>query len=528
MIKTTRHHLTAAALLAVTSALHAGTEAKPAEIQYDDALDLRLAEIRSVANAGPFKANWESLAGYQIPAWYQDAKFGIFIHWGAYSVPAYGSEWYPREMYTKGAPKKVFEHHVATYGPQDKFGYKDFLPKFKAEKFDPVAWAKLFKDAGARYVIPVAEHHDGFPMYASAYTNWDASEIGPKRDIIAELAKTIRAEGLHFGVSSHRAEHWWFYGGGRQFPSDVQDERFRSLYGPARDRKESEDGKTPPDKAFLDDWLLRTSELVDKFQPEVIWFDWWIAQPAFSQHLQTFSSYYYNRASKGQNMGAINYKKFGGESFPDTAGVLDIERGGLADIRSLYWQTDTSVSKNSWGYITNQDYKTVNSLVDDLIDIVSKNGCMLLNIGPRPDGTIPEKEQEMLREMGSWLKQNGEAIYNTRPWTKFGEGSTKVMDGTMHNDAEDKRKDFNADDVRFTRNGDTVYATILAWPGDSATFTIRSFTPAALPKGVKEVALLGTSDTLKWTHDDKGLHVTLPAKAPGQHAFVLKVSPAMR
>ena len=221
-------------------------------------------------------------------------------------------------------------------------------------------------------------------------------------------------------------------------------------------------------------------------------------------------------------MVAINYKAFGGESFPDTAGVLDIERGGLADKRELYWQTDTSVSKNSWGYITNHDYKTVNSLVDDLIDIVSKNGCMLLNIGPKPDGTIPQKEQDMLLEMGAWLKQNGEAIYGSRTWDSFGEGATKVKDGHMDNDAESKRKDFNSDDVRFTTQGDTVYATVLAWPGNGKKFTVRSFTSAAL-QGIKGVSMIGAGD-LKWNQDANGLHVTLPKKAPGKHAYVLKIT----
>jgi len=485
----------------------------------------KLASVKHEADHGPFQSNWDSLSHYQIPAWYQDAKFGIFIHWGAYSVPAFGSEWYPREMYIPGMPKKVYEHHLQTNGPLDKFGYKDFIPLFKGEKFDPVAWARLFKESGARYVIPVAEHHDGFPMYDSAYTVWNAAKMGPKRDVIAELSRSIRAEGLHFGVSSHRAENWWFYGGGRKIKSDVQDDRYRALYGPARDREESESGKTPPDQSFLDNWLLRCVELVDKYQPEIVWFDWWIASPAFSQNLQIFSAYYYNRSSHWPNMGAINYKAFGGESFPDTAGVLDIERGGLADIRSLYWQTDTSVSKTSWGYVTNQDYKTVNSLVDDLVDIVSKNGCMLLNIGPRPDGTIPEPEQQMLREIGVWLKQNGEAIYDTRPWIKFGEGSTQVADGKMTNDAEHRRKDFGKDDVRFTRNGDTVYAILLDWPGDQAKITIRSLTPAALPNGIKAVTMLGSASPLTWTVDAQGLHVTLPAKAPGLHAYALKITP---
>lgn len=488
-------------------------------------INARLQAIDQVVESGPFAADWQSLAEYTIPDWYQDAKFGIFIHWGAYSVPAFGSEWYPREMYIPGSPKGAHEHHVATYGPVDEFGYKDFIPMFKAERFDPDEWVALFKDSGARYIIPVAEHHDGFPMYASDYTHWDASEMGPKRDIIMELSQRVRAAGLHFGVSSHRAENWWFFGGGRKIPSDVQDDRYRELYGYAMDRDESEaENGTPPNKDFLDDWLLRCAELVDKFEPEVIWFDWWIAQPAFQKHLQTFSAYYYNRGLTWDNMVAINYKKFGGESFPDTAGVLDIERGGLADIRELYWQTDTSVSKNSWGYIENHDYKSVNSLVDDLIDIVSKNGCMLLNIGPRADGTIPEREQQMLREIGAWLKVNGEAIYGTRPWVKFGEGKTKVVDGMMSNDAERHRTDFDATDIRFTRNGDTLYAIVMDWPGPDGV-DIRSLgTGSGSGFGkVSNVELIGHEGALDWEQTTDALSIAFPEQPCGQHAFVLRV-----
>ena len=177
------------------------------------------------------------------------------------------------------------------------------------------------------------------------------------------------------------------------FDSDVKDPRYAGLYGPARSREKAEDQTEPPDQEFLDDWLARTVELVDKYQPQLVWFDWWIAQPAFHPNLQTFAAFYYNRGAEWGKGVAINYKKHGGESFPDTAGVLDIERGQLADLRPIFWQTDTSVSKTSWGYVGNHEYKTVDSIVDDLVDIVSKNGSLLLNIGPKPDGTIPEPEE---------------------------------------------------------------------------------------------------------------------------------------
>ena len=481
-------------------------------------IDATLKTIDKVAADGPFQPTWDSLAKYKVPDWYQDAKFGIFIHWGVYSVPAFGNEWYPREMYNADESRRgIYQHHLDTYGPPSKFGYKDFIPMFKAEKFDAAAWADLFKKAGARYVIPVAEHHDGFPMYDCSYTAWNAAKMGPKRDVIGELAAAVRRKGMVFGLSSHRVENWWFYGEGRKIESDVTDERYRGLYGPARDRKESEDQKTPPDQRFLSDWLLRCCELVDKYQPQVVWFDWWIAQPAVHPYLKTFSAYYYNRGAQWSKGVAINYKKHGGESYPDTAGVLDIERGQLAATRDLFWQTDTSVSKTSWGYVTNHEYKTVDSIVDDLVDIVSKNGCLLLNIGPKPDGTIAEPEQQMLLAIGQWLKINGDAIYGTRPWRVFGEGPTQVAEGSF---GEKDRKEFTAQDIRFTTKGKTLYAIVLGWPADGKV-GIRSLSKDK--SQVKRVRLLGHRGKLDWKQTADGLEVSLPAKAPCEYAVTLEI-----
>lgn len=478
-------------------------------------------EAKDVAARGPFAPEWASLEKYQVPDWYQDGKFGIFIHWGVYSVPAFGNEWYPRNMYKQG--EEAFAHHVKTWGPQNAFGYKDFIPMFKAERFDARGWAALFKAAGARYVVPVAEHHDGFPMYASSLTDWSAAKMGPRRDVIGELALAVRAEGMVFGVSSHRAEHWWFFDQGMTFDSDVRDPRNAGLYGPARSQQKAEDQTEPPNQEFLDDWLARTVELVDKYRPQLVWFDWWIAQPAFHTNLRTFAAFYYNRGAEWGKGVAINYKKHGGESFPDTAGVLDIERGQLAELRPLFWQTDTSVSKTSWGYVGNHEYKTVDSIVDDLVDIVSKNGSLLLNIGPKPDGTIPEPEEKMLREIGAWLEVNGEAIYGTRPFAVFGEGPTRVVEGPF---GDTKRKVFTAEDIRFTTRGDVVYAIALAWPEDGR-LTIRSLARSSphLQGEIRGVALLGASSPLEWSRDAKGLHVTLPTgERPSPHALALRIT----
>ncbi len=483
----------------------------------------RLTGIQNVANRGPFQPTWESITNlFRTPDWYQDAKFGLFIHWGAYAVPAFGSEWYPRNMYVAGSGE--FKHHVATYGPQARFGYKDFFQSFKAERFDPTAWAKLFKEAGVKYVVPVAEHHDGFAMYASDLSDWTAAKLGPRRDVLGELAKAFRKRGLVVGASSHHAEHWFFFDNGMYFESDVRDPRFADLYGPAVNKRTSEAQVEPPTKEFLDDWLLRSCEIVDKYRPEVLYFDWWICQPVFQPYLKTFAAYYYNRGVGWKKQVAINFKEWEGISFPRGAGVFDMERGAAADIQPAFWQTCTSVSKNSWGYITNHLYKETREIVHDLVDIVSKNGTMLLNIGPKADGTIPEHEQQMLREIGAWLKINGEAIYSTRPWHKFGEGPTQISAGSF---SDKSKPQFTAADFRFTTKGKMLYAIALAWP-TNGTLIVDSLAleePLSHDNlNIRRVSLLGHKGKLTWKQNSDGLIVTLPEKSPCEFAVTLKIT----
>lgn len=482
---------------------------------YEERIAAAMKRVDQTAAAGPFQANWSSLERYEVPAWYRDAKFGIFIHWGVYSVPAFDNEWYPRNMYIAGSA--AFKHHVATYGPQVKFGYKDFIPRFRAEHFDAAHWAEVFRKAGAKYVVPVGEHHDGFPMYDCSFTEWSAAKMGPKRDIVGELAKAVRREGLHFGVSSHRAEHWWFYDGGMKFDSDVRDPRYAGLYGPAKPEK------SQPDEAYLKDWLARSTELVDKYQPELVWFDWWIEQPVFQPYLQKFTAFYYNRGAEWKRGVAINYKN---KSFPEHAAVLDIERGQLDKMRPLFWQTDTSISVKSWGYIEGDHLRTAGSLIDELVDIVSKNGTLLLNIGPRPDGTIPEGEEKVLLEIGRWLVVNGEAIYGTRPWKVSGEGPTKVVGGSFKDTAG---RPFTAADIRFTTKGDALYAVALGWP-ENGRLLIKSFAKnSALAKQeIRAVELLGSRTRLKWSRGPEGLSIELPREKPCDYAFALKISPVER
>ncbi|MGB7323713.1 MAG: alpha-L-fucosidase [Rubripirellula sp.] len=491
-------------------------------------------QIDGVIKSGPFAAEWDSLSKYEIPQWYKDAKFGIFIHWGAYSVPAFGSEWYPRQMYINLDRRgdNFFKHHVDTYGPQKTFGYKDFIPSFKADKFDAKEWAKLFKDTGAKYVIPVAEHHDGFPMYDCSFTRWDATEMGPKRDVIQELSDSVRGEGMKFGVSSHRAFNWMFYV--RNEAYDNSDPQYADLYGrpmPFLFQDNAWDYQNffpPQDKQFKDDWLARSCELVDKYKPDVFWFDFGITPDRkltyesnhYADHLKKFASYYYNASSKWTDgLGIINYKF---DAFPENAAVLDKERSKMAEIRKPFWQTDTAVSASSWGYTENQRYKTPDRLVDDLVDIVSKNGCLLLNVGPRADGTIPEEDQAILKAIGGWLKINGEAIYDTTYWKTFGEGSTTVSTGHV---SESKDKPFTPDDLRFTAKGDTLYVTGLAWP-ESNEVTVKTLASGSdhYTDQIGSVTMLGSKETLTWDRTENGLTVKLPSVKPSEFAYVLKVT----
>ena len=475
-----------------------------------------LERVAKAAGQGPFRGDWASLQHYRSPAWYDDAKFGIFIHWGVYSVPAFGSEWYSRNMYQQGT--KEFAHHVATYGPQSTFGYKDFVPMFKARHFDPKAWAKLFHEAGARYVVPVAEHHDGFAMYDSSLSDWTAVKKGPHRDVIGELERAVRAQGMRFGVSSHRAEHDWFFDGGRHFDSDVNDPRNAELYGPAVDRLNKNEDNLAEDwtyvsQAWLDDWLARTAELVDKYHPDIIYFDWWIGHPTFRNTLPTLLSYYYNEGAKRDGV-VVNYKS---GDFPAGAGTLDIERGQLRDIQATHWQTDTSISDASWGYVEHDTYKSPTFIIHLLVDVVSKNGNLMLNIGPRADGTIPKDAQDTLRSIGRWLKTNGEAIYGSKPWRTFGEGPTEVVGGTFQ---DTKTKPFTAEDYRFTTGNGKLYAIELGWPANGAA-TIHAIQP---DDKVTRVESLANGRIIAFSQDAAGLHLHLPAHPVGSDAYVYRIT----
>jgi alpha-L-fucosidase len=466
----------------------------------------------------PYQPNWESLSQYKCPEWYKDAKFGIFIHWGVYSVPAFGSEWYPRWMYkdTLAWGTNYYRHHLKTYGTQDKFGYKDFIPLFKAERFDANQWVDLFKKSGAKYIVPVAEHHDGFAMYNTSLSKWNAFNMGPKRDIIGELADASHKQGLIFGLSSHRMEHWFYMGTGNMIVSDVNNPEYADFYGPAKTMDPFKDKKDPMSPEYMNDWLLRCVELVDKYHPQVFWFDWYIGMPELEPYRKSFAAYYYNHAAQWGKEVVINYKD---QAYPENVAVFDIERGSSKATKKFPWQTDTSIGKKSWGYIDGEENKTPNELIDVLIDIVSKNGNMLLNIGPKSDGTITKEQTDVLLAMGKWLDVNGEGIFGTRPWDVAEEGPTKAAEGTF---AEFNQVNYTAKDVRFTAKNGVVYAFLLDVPVEKITITALS--KMAGHGLIEKVELLGSAETIKWSQKKKALEIKPSNNYPSSDAVCYRIT----
>ena len=472
--------------------------------------DAYLSHIDEVIAAGPYSADWDSLTNHPLPDWYRRAKFGIFIHWGVYSVPAFASEWYPRGMYIQGT--REFEHHVKTYGDQKDFGYKDFIPMFKAEKFNADEWADLFKEAGAKYVVPVAEHHDGFQMYKSSLSHWNAYEMGPHRDTLGELSAACNARGIQNGASSHRIEHWFFMGHGKEFDSDIKEPLKRGdFYWPAMPERDHHDlySEPAPTEEYMNDWLARCCELVDEYHPKIMYFDWWIQHSAAREYLKKFAAYYYNVAYHRGEPAVINYKH---DAFMFGTAVPDIERGMFASIQPFFWQTDTSVALNSWCYTENNTYREAYSIVQDLVDIVSKNGCLLLNIGPKADGTIPDEDASILRKIGAWLKINGEAIYDTKVWRTSGEGPTAVEEGQF---TDWNKKEFTPADIRYTVNGENLYAIALKESGSGEYLMTLlgekdSSRKANFHGIIKSVSLLGSDEKVEWKRDEEGLHLKAP------------------
>jgi alpha-L-fucosidase len=467
---------------------------------------LRAAEP-AVDVPGPFKPEWESLKAHRNPEWFRDAKLGIYTHWGPVTVGCEdapeGGEWYGMQMYE---PKNsIFEWHRKKFGDQKEFGYKKIIPLFTAEKFNPDDWADLFVKAGAKFAGPVAVHHDNFALWDSAVTPWNSIQMGPKRDITGELAKAYKARGLKFTPTFHHGFAWRYFEPAFKF--DAADGKDFLLY------TEPHEPKAPPSRRFQEQWLAMVMEAVGKYEPDMIWFDFElnkVIEPEFQRRM--FADYYNWAKSRGKESAVAH--KF--REIHQYTGILDFERGREDKLVPYPWLTDTSLGP--W-YNRNRDpYRTTENLVQVFADIVSKNGCMLLNVGPNADGSIPDRARTMLLELGEWLQVNGEAIYGTRPWTIFGEGPTRSAGGGF---IEEKDPVFTARDIRFTTKDGTLYAIFLAWPSDGK---LRVTSLAHSAGKVNTVSLLGSADSLTWQQTDAGLEVTLPGKKPCQYAAVLKIS----
>jgi len=446
----------------------------------------RAAAVGATIPPGPFQPTWDSLrANYQVPEWFRDAKFGIFMHWGLYAVPAHASEWYAKHMYGNAG---ITQWHIGKFGPPDQFGYKDFIPKFACEKFKPDDWAALFKKAGARVVIPTAVHHDGFALWDSKVNRYNAKQMGPRRDLIGDLGQAVRKQGLKFGVSHHGIEHFTFIQPTKGLTNDLYDPAWADFYSVA-DRSEAACEK------FLANWVAENVELIDQYQPDILWFDNGVNPRVFDPLKLKVAAYYYNRAAEWKKTVSLSTKH---DAFP-SGSIMDYERRSRAPkaLTDYVWQVDEPVLYR-FGYTEGSPIASAGSIIGLLVDCTSKNGGVLLNISPKADGTIPDDQQELLLGIGAWLDVNGEAIYGTRPWTK---------------PAEDK--------VRFTTKGDTLYAIALGWPGTQVV--IRSIGRAAVVGTTRSITLLGYPEPLTFSQEDDALKVNLPATRPCEHAFALKI-----
>ena len=467
-----------------------------------------------------YTPDWHSLRSHQTPQWFRDAKFGIYTHWGIYSVPACGPNvsWYPHNMYRAGNPQ--YDYHVKTYGPPSKFGYKDFIPMFTAERFDPAEWAEMFKNAGARFAGPVAEHHDGFPMWDTAHGNWNAAKMGPRRDVVGQLEQAIRAQDMKFMVAMHHAENWWFYPHWMK-ECDTSDPQYVGLYGELHNTN----ALTPPkdwaaqdlpSAAFLNRWRARLMEVVDKYTPDYIWFDFGL-KFIHERYKQDFLAYYYNKEQEWGRGVVASYKW---DNLPPGAAVVDIELGKMAGQTYYEWITDTTVDDGeAWGYMKDAHYKSPTELIQYLVDNVSKNGYMLLNVGPKPDGQIPDEAQSVLKGIGKWLTVNGEAIYDTVPWHQYGEGPTQMKSEGAFSDTKEKIA-YSGEDFRFTVKGNALYAISLALPDKD--FTIKAL-KHPYPRQIKSVKMVGVDGVLPWRVTDDGLHIERPDTLPCEHAYAFKI-----
>ncbi len=508
--------------------------------------------------SGPFTPSWQSLTNYQCPEWFRDAKFGIWAHWGPQCEPEHG-DWYARSMYETGSGN--YKSHLAEYGHPSTNGFKDIIHQWKAEKFAPDELLKFYKKTGAKYFMALANHHDNLDNFNSKYQPWNSVAVGPKKDLIGGWAAAARKNGLRFAVSVHASRAWSWYepsqgadkegalagvpydgklakadGKGLWWDGLDPQELYAQNHAPGTKLNWEWDpakGSSVPDAAYMEKFFLRTKQLWDDYKPDMIYFDDSVLpfHGVTDEIGLTLAAHFYNSSIKlhGRNEAVMNGKQLKLQS-QRQAMVYDIERGKAAGILPFAWQTDTCIG--SWHYdreiFNKHRYKTAEQVVPMLVDIVSKNGNLMLSVPVRRDGTIDEDEVKTLNGIGAWLKVNGEAIYKTRPWKTYGEGpsTTAAEKGQFDGQKDVHAKPFTAEDIRFTqsKDGKTLYAIVHAWPTDGKVVikSLAENSPHA-PGKVGSVKLLG-GGKLKSKRDANGLTVTLPAKKPCENAYTLKIA----
>ena len=457
-----------------------------------------------------------------VPEWFKDAKFGIYFHWGVFSVPAFANEWYPRNMFIDSSREN--EHHKEIYGTPSDWPYNFFItgandrqgnfvqfnPRLKSEggNFDPDEWAQLFADAGARFAGPVAEHHDGFSMWASKVNPWNAKDMGPKLDLAGLLIEAIRRQNLKVIMSMHHAFNITGY---YDAVPPASDPVLKMLYG--------QQGKEQ-NEAF---WLAKLKEIIDNYKPDIIWQDFNLHKISENILLE-FLSYYYNKAAEWDKEVVATYK----DGLNPKCAVLDFERGGPADITENYWLTDDAISSSSWCYTEGIGYYSKKQILHGFLDRISKNGNLLLNISPKADGTIPQEQKDILLAMGAWLKKYGEAVYGTRAWEKYGEGPTLM--GAGHGIFTEPAEG-TAKDVRYTRSKDNtiLYAILLGWDKDQKAITLTSLAKKDIDlRHLKSVELIdgeaGKYLSLEYRQDAEGLIINLPERSYEEMAYAIRLT----
>lgn len=480
---------------------------------------------------GPFNGTRESLRDWRIPEWYRDAKFGIWAHWGPQSGVEYG-DWYARNMYIQGS--KQYEYHVKTYGHPTKFGFKDVIPTWKADKFDPDHLLALYKKAGAKYFCSMAVHHDGFDLWDSKYQpRWNAVAMGPKRDIVGAFKKAADRQGLRFAVSEHLAPsyHWFStshmsdktgplagtpYDGANSAYADLYHELPR--YYPYSEHLLN-DRQAP--ESWKQHYFNRIKDLIDKYQPDLLYTDGDIFFEEYGLALVA-DLYNVSAARHGGRCEAVYNSKLPSDCETGTC-VLDWERGVAAGIPENPWQTDTCIGE--WHYNREATYKTPKNVIDLLVDIVSRNGNLLLNFPLPNSGELDYEEMVILEEITKWMAVNSEGIYGTRPWKTFGDGpvatAPAASGGTRFN--ESGRKEFTAEEIRFTSKGNTLYAFMMGWPEKKALIRHLATTSKYSPPKIKNVELLGHDGKVEWAQDEQGLIVVMPEQKPCDYAITLKI-----